>query len=409
MIRWDEKMDIISDYRNGMKIREIAKKYQRSRNTIRKIIRGEHKDEITRKRSSKLEPYKDHLRKRWEETGMSAKILHKEIVGMGFEGSYDIVSRFLKGFRKEVSRQSKMTVRYETPPGKQAQMDWKEFSKIKFESGNELKLNIFVMTLGYSRHTFACFTTSMNLETLKCCHMRALEYFGGIPKEVLYDNMATVRDILTREKNQKFIQFANYYQFKVKCCRARRPRTKGKVERFIEYMRTSFLPGRVFEGIEDADSQLMHWLNTEANIRIHATTQNIPAEDLKKELLEMTAITDIRPWQLETKVSRKGNYEGFVRYNNSHYSVGSKGAGKELLIEDNGSHIKVFLGDGTLIVEHERALKSGSTMSKKDHVAEMWKLSLSDANRKEVAQSFVFKENSDDVQTRSLDIYEEVI
>jgi hypothetical protein len=206
------------------------------------------------------------------------------------------------------------------------------------------------------------------------------------------------------------MQFANYYQFKVKYCRVRRARTKGKVERFIEYIQSSFLPGRVLQGIPDADSQLMNWLDTVANVRVHATTNKIPAQELQNDLAKMIPVASIRPWQLDRRVSRDANYEGFVRYSNSHYSVGKQGAGRQVLVEDANGHISIYLGDGTLIVEHEKAARPGETICKKEHMNEMWKLCLNGSELKPpVQRNFVFMAEQDEVETRSLSVYEECV
>ena len=140
--------------------------------------------------------------------------------------------------------------------------------------------------LGWSRATFVEFGTDERMETLLGCHERAFYFFGGIPREVLYDNMRTV--VTARDRygpglhryNRTFLDFAHHHGFVPRLCQPYRPRTKGKVERFIRYLRASFyvpLASQLSpEGLkvdrETANARVGSWLREVANARVHATT-----------------------------------------------------------------------------------------------------------------------------------------
>lgn len=98
----------------------------------------------------------------------------------------------MKAFAAQVRKRITATAvqRFETEPGRQAQVDWKEFGK-QIVDGRPTKLYAFVMVLGYSRKPFVRFTTNMKQSTLLACHELAFAYFGGVTEEVLYDNMRT--------------------------------------------------------------------------------------------------------------------------------------------------------------------------------------------------------------------------
>jgi hypothetical protein len=134
--------------------------------------------------------------------------------------------------------------RFETEPGRQAQVDWKEFGK-QVVDGRVTRLYAFVMVLGYSRKPFVRFTTDMRQSTLLACHELAFAYFGGVPEEVLYDNMRTAfqpdQDGHWRP-TKRLAALAVHYGFVPKRCRVRRPETKGKVERTIGYLDGNFWP-----------------------------------------------------------------------------------------------------------------------------------------------------------------------
>lgn len=144
--------------------------------------------------------------------------------------------------------------------------------------------------LGYSRTIYVEFTRSQNIESLLRCHLHAFDYFGGYPKELLYDHIKTV--ILTestegqgRRWNPKFLDFAGYYGIQPRLCRPYRARTKGKVERSIGYVKDNFFLGRSFTGLEELNHQARLWCDTKANTRVHATTKEVPFQRLKRENL----------------------------------------------------------------------------------------------------------------------------
>ena len=145
-------MDIKTMKRDGHSIREIARRTGRARNTVRKVLREKAPKHKQRKRkASVLDEYKGYLKKRYFDTGLSAVRLLEEIKSMGYVGNIDTVRRYLRKLDEEERISAKATVRFETPPGKQAQVDWAEIGKFP-DSGNILrKVYAFVMVLGYSR------------------------------------------------------------------------------------------------------------------------------------------------------------------------------------------------------------------------------------------------------------------
>jgi len=234
------------------------------------------------------------------------------------------------------------------------------------------KVYAFVMVLSFSRMLYVEFTTTMDLATLMACHQRAFAYFGGIPASVLYDNMAQVRLPGSRALHPLMADFAAHQGFAVKTHQVRRPRTKGKVERMVDYLKDNFLCGRRFAGLEDLQGQGRHWLEQTANCRVHATTGEKPCDLLGREGLE--PLSGLRPYVLAQRQARTVDVEGFVRLCGARYSVPPEHVGKRVIVIHQEQRIQVRVGD-LVIAEHQAAPK-GACAAQPEHVAAMWKLSL---------------------------------
>jgi len=248
-------MDIRTLHKEGHSIKEIARQTGRSRNTVRRVLREAGPTGFRKPaRPSCLDDFKPYLQTRFASCGLSAVRLLPEIRAMGYTGSVATLRRFLHHLRPEQERLRKLTVRFETPPGKQAQADWAYCGRFADATGQTIPLYAFVMVLSFSRMLYVEFTTSMHLSTLIRCHLEAFAFFGGWTQEILYDNMKQVR-ISPQELNPLFLDFAQHYGLAVKTHRIRRPRTKGKVERAVQYLKDGFLNGRVFADLADLNAQ----------------------------------------------------------------------------------------------------------------------------------------------------------
>ena len=302
MLNAEQSMEITVLHRHGMSIRALADITGCARNTIRKYLRSDGKPAIKEraKRSEKLDPFKLYLIQRIESAKpdwIPATSLLEEIQNQGYEGGITRLRQFLVNY-KPASAPAEPDNRFETAPGKQMQVDW-----VVFRRGKN-RLSAFVATMGYSRASFVEYVSDEKIETLLACHEHAFEYFEGVPKQVLYDNMKTV--VIERdgygEGNHKlnplFLDFAKHWGFVPKLCQPYRARTKGKVERFNRYLRRTFhvtLASRLkMSGIEldkdTANVEVRRWLRETANVRIHATTREQPEKLLKAEQPHLQAL-----------------------------------------------------------------------------------------------------------------------
>lgn len=373
MITVEQFMDIKILKQEGLSIRQIAERTGQARNTVRKVLRGEHSGKFNSpQRSSKLNPFKDYLRQRFEQFGLSAVRLLEEIRPMGYQGSAVTVRRYLNSLKSATQRSRKVTVRFETAPGQQAQADWTYCGKFPGPDGKPISVYAFVMVLAWSRMTFIKFTTSMKLPELIQCHQEAFAYFGGWTQSILYDNMKQVR-IGPGRLNEAFADFAKHHGFAIKTHRAYRPRTKGKVERLVDYVKDNFLAGRTFHGIDDLNAQGLHWMNHVANVRVHGTTGRVPQEAFVDERLQLIPLSSVSAYHFHDPVTRTANWESMVRFGGSKYSVPPQFAGQVVQVYASGGKIEIRSAD-CVIAEHVAAARCGQSIVCKEHLAELWKI-----------------------------------
>lgn len=294
MIGKEECMEIRILSRQGKSIREIKRITGHSRNTIRKFLRSsaEPTYKAREKQPGKLDPFKSFLEERMKAAlphRLPATVLTREIRSLGFTGSERLVRLFLATLHP--AKDLEPLVRFETEPGKQMQADWCELRKGKDP------LYAFVATMGFSRDSFVMFTNSQRFDVLRECHEAAFSFFGGVPREVLYDNMKTV--VLERnafgEGKHRFHtglwDVAKHFGFMPRLCKPYRAKTKGKVERFNRYLRYSFyypLLSRLKQAglsldVATANIEVRKWLNEVANCRIHGETNVRPCDRLEIE------------------------------------------------------------------------------------------------------------------------------
>jgi len=287
--------------KEGMSKSAIARKLGISRETVRKYaLKHDGYVPLMEKtpQETTVDEYLPHIAKmletaKKEKVHIPTTVIFQDIQAMGYTSSLRWLQQVMQKHElRQRAKDEDSLVRFETDPGKQFQVDWVEFPK----DG----ISAFVATMGYSRVSYVQYVTDEKVETLIECHLNAFEYFGGVPKEGLYDNKILYKnilnvcfykdDVLNFKRNQYgygkhkfnplFADFAKHCGFKIKMCKPYRPKTKGKVERFNHYLRYSFHNGlkvklamRNFElNIDNANSEVLKWLDNRANKRIHSTT-----------------------------------------------------------------------------------------------------------------------------------------
>ena len=358
MVRLGELMMILELHRQGVSITAIARRTGRDPKTIRKYIeRGIEAPAYGPRsagRPSKLAAYLHFLRERVTAfPDLSAARLTREIRELGYGGAYTAVKRYLAAIRPQ-NGPKPYEVRFETPPGVQAQVDFARFVVDFADDPGICRIVwLFSLVLGHSRFLFARYVMHQDLQTLLRCHIQAFTIIGGVPLEILYDRMKTA---VTGEDgvghivyNPSLLALARHYLFQPRACRPYRAKTKGKVERPFSYIRQDFFLGRSFRNLDDLNAQLTDWLDTVANVRTHGTTQRVITEAFTAEQPELQTLPEHR-FDAVLKLERRVSHDGFIAVGGNYYSVPDR-TRRVVEVEQLPDLIRV-LDLGNIVAEH---------------------------------------------------------
>lgn len=352
---------------------EIARRFNCSINTVNKYLNIQENNKSTRKYSSKLDDFKGIIIEKTDDFSANGRAIFNFIKDKGFTGSYGTVSKFIKEHKQE--EQNKATMRFETTPGFQAQVDWKENFKIINKDGKEFEINIFLMILGYSRYKYIELTLDKSQDTLFECIMHACNSFGGVPHEILFDNMATVVDRLSSTYravviNKKFAQFAKDVGFVVNTCRPYRPQTKGKIECVAKLMDRLKVYNKEFATIEELDdivNKLMTDINNEDINFVEKPTHRLKEE--QKYLSSLPSIDCVSQYFRQNK-GYKVSKESMITYKKHKYSVPIRYIGEYLTVSENEDTLNIYYTTD-LIASHK--ISDKFLNYKKEHVHEILK------------------------------------
>jgi transposase len=350
MISTEVFMDILALHRQGHSMRWISKKLGIHRDTVKKYITQKKQPQYRKqkRRESILTPYHQMIRDWLEQDDYRATWIFDKLQSLGYSGGYDTVRYFVRDVKKQKAQLA--YVRFETEPGRQAQMDWADF-KVRNPDGSSFFVYLFAMLLGFSRAMFACFVDRCSLQAFMDSHTAAFHYLGGIPAEILYDNMRHVVIINKagqRYLNPEIVDFASHYGFTPVSCPAYSPWVKGKVERPLDYIRERFWRGYCFESLQKANADLRHWLDTVANQREHGTHRQevIDRWHQEKSLLGPLPASD---YDTSLKVFRKVYRDCLISYQANHYLLPHHVVGKRVMLKIKDGTIRFFYDDQLLV------------------------------------------------------------
>ncbi len=335
---------------------EIARQLALDRKTVRGILQAAAWQAYTRpeRADTLLAEHAGYLQTRAPQVQYSARILFQELRrARGYRGSYETVKRFVRPLRTVEQAVERATVRFETPPGQQSQIDWGQ-ARIHFRTQPVL-LHVFILTLGYSRRSFHEPCLGETLSQFLDAHERAFEYFGGHTREHLYDRPRTVCHPAGEGRvvwNATFKQFADYWGFEPHLCRAYRAQTKGKVESGVKYFKRNFLPGRAFIDEQDLREQLGQWQAEIADVRIHGTTPERPADRFIHERSHLIATGGQPGFRLEASQPRRVAEDYLVSFETNRYSVPFTLIGQTVEVTRRGGRLHITHRGG-LVAEHE--------------------------------------------------------
>lgn len=357
MIKLREIVMIHELKQQGPSIAEISRRLGRDPKTVRKYINTGMEPPVYGPRCVKgslLDPFKNYLRERISAyPGLSAKRLLREIKELDYQGSYTILTDFLRTVRPVEDK--KMERRFETPPGRQAQVDFAQF-RVEFsdEPGIARNVWLFSMVLGHSRWLWGKFCASQDTQTVLRCHIEAFSAMKGCPREVLYDRMKTAvigEDAEGRVVyNNSLLALLNHYGVIPRACKPYRAKTKGKVERPFRYIRQDFFLARTFKNMDDLNRQFRQWLCEIANVRLHATTNRIVSQHFAEEVKTLLPLPE-HPYDAVLTIERRVTKDGFISVGSNLYSVPDTTRKRQVEVQHHPRHVKIYQ-DGQLIAEH---------------------------------------------------------
>ncbi|MCP5126281.1 MAG: IS21 family transposase [Gammaproteobacteria bacterium] len=314
-------------YELGWGARRIARELGCSRNTVKRHLSQEDwmPDRLPKRRRA-LSTLEEWLAVSFRQHCGNADVVRQELQRVhGLQVSLRTVERAVRPWRQALEAEARATVRFETPPGQQLQID---FGSTTVRIGGEpVVVRLFVATLGYSRRVFvAAFDHERQSAWLDGLE-GAFHHFGGVPEEVLMDNaraLVDAHDRITRVVvfNTRFLAFARYWGFQPRACAPCRARTKGKDERGVGSVKRNAIAGRMFDSWAALEGHLRGWLRTVADVRIHGTTGEPPlARFQRAEADALRPLNGRPPFHWIRELTRRVHADSCIEVDTNHYSV----------------------------------------------------------------------------------------
>ena len=357
--------------REGWKIETTARRFGVHHSVVRRAIRDP--DGATEHRPptpSELDPHKEYIVHRLTELpDLTAVRVFMEIQAKGYAGGIAQLRRYVAKIRAPRAR--KAYLRIETEPGEQAQVDWGSFGH--FRVGNTQRpLSAFAMVMRWSRSLYVDFSLDQRMDTFQRMHQRALAFFGGVPKRIVYDNLKSV--VLhhvgsTVQFNPAFLGFAGHYLFEPVAAPVRYPEYKGGVENAIKYIRHSFFYGRTFASLADLRSQALVWIEQTANTRIHGTTRERPFERLLVERSRLRPLPE-HAFDSDLVLPLVVSKEARVHLDTNAYTVPHRLVGHTVHLRADDTTVRI-IADGQVVAEHQRCWGRRQAIEDRAHIDAM--------------------------------------
>jgi transposase len=387
-----EVRKILNHLRAGQSNRRIAKEVGLDRRTISRIrawakgeglLTGElppmaelhaqmatlYANDGTPQNRSSVAPYRDVVIRLHQE-GVESAAIWQRLKERGFRGSYSAVWRYIQILDPSAPD---VTVRVETEPGVEAQVDYGYAGKMRDpETGEWRKTWAFVMTLSWSRHQYVEFVFDQSVASWLQCHVNAFAYIGGVPRRVVIDNLKAGITKACWEDPQvqhAYGECAEHYGFLISPCRPATPRHKGKVEQGgVHYVKRNFLGGREPTVITQANRDVLVWCETTAGLRTHGTTREQPLPAFQKtEQARLQPLPDAS-YDLALWKQVKLHRDCHVVFDNAYYSAPYRLVGQQLRVRGGIQTVRIFTLDYQLVASHDRATQPGQRFTHPDHL-----------------------------------------
>lgn len=347
---------------------ELARIYECDRRTVKKYNEGYTKENIKRKKPSKLDEHKENIKSKLELPGATINGTYQYFKKNNDIGTYSNFYKYVKKEKLKPQKNNKAHLRYETEFGKQLQFDWKEDLQMISKHGEIFEFNIFSATLGASRlHVFLYSKNKTRIDVERCL-VKTFEYIGGVTKEILTDNMSSIVNTQTCKFCNEFISFAKDMGTFAKNCKPRHPYTKGKDESANRFMSWLIPYNNEFEDEKEL-IEIIQKINKEVNKQVNSTTGVAPIMlyEKEKEYLQPLPNKDIINQYSKDSIRAKVSNESLFYYKGKRYSVPNKFINTHLDIQEDNNKLYVYY-NREMITMHEISEKNINY--KKEHYIE---------------------------------------
>ena len=354
----------------GLKPSQIADEMNLDTRTVKIWLESrQYRQRRQSKRKSKLDPFKDYIVSLMEIHSYSAVQIFQRIQEEGFTGGYTIVKDYVAKIRPQ---KTKPFLTLSFAPGECAQVDWGSYGSVDVGETRR-RLSFFVMVLCQSRMMYVEFTVSQTMEHFLACHQNAFDFFGGVPKKMMVDNLksAVLKRIVGHEPvfNPKYLDFANHYGFSIVPCNVGKGNEKGRVESGVGYVKKNFLAGFDIPDFKIIRPAVENWLDAIANVRIHGETKKKPADMFEEE---RKFLTPVSPHCYDIAVISKirANRQFRVTLDSNRYSVPAEYAGALLDLKAYPDRLCIY-HDNKLVARHPRSYDRHKDFEDPDHPKEL--------------------------------------
>lgn len=348
----------------GWGSKRISKELGVARNTVKRYLTlGEAAEVQVRPDARCLDPamVAEAVRLFDSTAERNAVVVRDLLADRGVEASLRTVQRAVEKRRREVRAVEVASVRFETAPGEQMQIDFGE--KTVQIAGQPVKVHLLGAVLGFSRRIFVKAFLRQSGDDWREGIAEAFRHFGGVPRTVLGDNakaLVVARDPVAQTVtfHPAYLQFCRDWDVLPRACRPFRARTKGKIESGVKYVKRNALAGRSFESFAALEQHLVRWM-VDVDRRVHGTTHEVPMVRFEREEKAALRPLPARPLpSREQRLRRVVAHDAFVDVETIRYSVPHR------LVRDR---VEVLVGETTVKVFHGTELVATHTRSKEPH------------------------------------------
>jgi transposase len=365
----------------GWGARRIGRELGVARGTVRRYLRGGHGAEVQQRPSRRrLDAAARAMAIELFDTtaeGNAVVVTHL-LAERGIDVDVRVVQRLLKPHRQQKRAAEVATVRFETAPGHQLQIDFGE--KVVAISGDRVRLMLFVAVLSYSRRVYVRAFRSQRHDDWREGLAGAFRHFGGVTQTVLVDNAKALivnRDGGSARVHPAFDAFCKDWGVAVRACRPYRARTKGKTERGVGYAKSNALAGRQFESWAALEAHLASWMHM-ADDRIHGTTHESPRVRFERDEAASLSPLPARPLPVrQRRETRVVAADCFVNVDTVRYSVPHRLVRRSVQVVVGDDEVIVFDGN-QVVARHARCAEPHQRVVDPAHFEGLCRVTTSD-------------------------------